>query len=127
MGHSLQRRSHQDCKSGEPRIFADLQPRSSSSAGPDSLLPEQRYHCFRWLAPRLVEALDEVPRAAVAGGMLLNVDGTIQDAGWRILGDGWGCPIGRGSDPRNGSYTYRRFVDCVGGACFVVPRTFGRS
>jgi GT2 family glycosyltransferase/SAM-dependent methyltransferase len=74
-----------------------------------------------WLQ-RLVEALDEVPRAAVAGGMLLNVDGTIQDAGWRILGDGWGRPIGRGSDPHNGSYMYRRFVDCVGGACFVVPR-----
>jgi len=75
-----------------------------------------------WLRS-LVEALDDVPRAAAAGGMLLNIDGTIQDAGWRILGDGWGYPIGRGSDPRNGSYTYRRLVDCVGGACFVVPRT----
>jgi len=75
-----------------------------------------------WLRS-LVEALDDMPRAAAAGGMLLNVDGTIQDAGWRILGDGWGCPIGRGSDPRSGSYTYRRLVDCVGGACFVVPRT----
>jgi GT2 family glycosyltransferase/SAM-dependent methyltransferase len=74
-----------------------------------------------WLRS-LVEALDEMPRAAVAGGMLLNVDGTIQDAGWRILRDGWGRPIGRGSDSQNGSYTYRRSVDCVGGACFAVRR-----
>ncbi|MGA2843262.1 MAG: methyltransferase domain-containing protein, partial [Steroidobacteraceae bacterium] len=74
-----------------------------------------------WLRS-LVEALDEVPRAAVAGGMLLNVDGTIQDAGWRILADGWGYAIGRGGDSRNGAYTYRRSVDCVTGACFVVPQ-----
>jgi GT2 family glycosyltransferase/glycosyltransferase involved in cell wall biosynthesis len=74
-----------------------------------------------WLRS-LVEALAEVPKAAIAGGMLLNADGTIQDAGWRILEDGWGYSIGRGDDPRNGSYTYRRSVDCVTGACFVVTR-----
>jgi glycosyltransferase involved in cell wall biosynthesis/SAM-dependent methyltransferase len=53
----------------------------------------------------------------------LNRDGTIQEAGWRILANGWGHPIGRGGDPRDGSYTYRRAVDCVTGACFAMPRT----
>jgi GT2 family glycosyltransferase/2-polyprenyl-3-methyl-5-hydroxy-6-metoxy-1,4-benzoquinol methylase/glycosyltransferase involved in cell wall biosynthesis len=74
-----------------------------------------------WLRA-LVEALDGVPDAGLAGGMLLNADGTIQDAGWRIMGNGWGNPIGRGCDPRNGAYTYRRQVDCVSGACFAITR-----
>lgn len=74
-----------------------------------------------WLRP-LVEALEDTPDAALAGGMLLNTDGTIQDAGWRILNSGWGYPIGRGRDPRDGAYTYRRAVDCVTGACFLMSR-----
>ena len=75
-----------------------------------------------WLRT-LVEALQEVPGAALAGGMLLNEDGTIQEAGWRMLANGWGYPIGRGGHPRDGSYTYRRPVDCVTGSCFAVPRS----
>ncbi|WP_188079338.1 glycosyltransferase [Xanthobacter oligotrophicus] len=71
-----------------------------------------------WLAA-LVEALEETPDAALAGCMLLNVDGTIQDAGWRILSNGWGYPIGRNCDANDGAYTYRRHTDCVTGACFV--------
>ena len=74
-----------------------------------------------WLRS-LVDVLDNQPDAALAGGMLLNVDGTIQDGGWRILGNGWGHPIGRGGNPRDGSYTYRRPVDCVTGACFAMPK-----
>ncbi len=92
-----------------------------------------RYLCFLnsdtivgpgWLRA-LVEAAEETPRAAIVGPMLLNVDGTIQDAGWRILSNGWGRPIGREGNPRDGAYTYRRAVDCVTGACFLVPaKTF---
>jgi glycosyltransferase involved in cell wall biosynthesis len=74
-----------------------------------------------WLRA-LVEAVEQVPHAALAGGMLLNRDGTIQAAGWRILSDGWGYAIGRGRNPRDGAYTYRRTADCITGACFVVPR-----
>ena len=74
-----------------------------------------------WLRT-LVEALTEIPSAALVGGMLLNVDGTIQDAGWRMMENGWAHPIGRGGDPRDGAYTYRRPVDCVTGACFIIPR-----
>ena len=74
-----------------------------------------------WLCS-LVEALNEVPAAAIAGGMLLNLDGSIQSAGWRIMSNGWGHPIGLNRDQRNGAYTYRRQVDCLTGACFVVRR-----
>ena len=89
-----------------------------------------RYLCFLnsdtlvkpgWLSS-LVEAIQETPRAAIVGPMLLNVDGTIQDAGWRILSDGWGSPIGRGGSSGDGAYTYRRLVDCVTGACLLVTK-----
>ena len=73
-----------------------------------------------WLR-NLVEALRDVPGAALAGGMLLEAGGTIQSAGWRVLANGWGEPIGAGGDPRSGAYTYRRPVDCVTGACFMIP------
>ncbi|MBU8544285.1 MULTISPECIES: methyltransferase domain-containing protein [Roseomonadaceae] len=74
-----------------------------------------------WLAA-LVEVAETVPRAGLVGGMLLNRDGTIQDAGWRILGNGWGHPIGRDASAEDGAYTYRRPVDCVTGACFLLSR-----
>jgi GT2 family glycosyltransferase/SAM-dependent methyltransferase/glycosyltransferase involved in cell wall biosynthesis len=79
-----------------------------------------------WLRP-LVEALQNVPGTAIAGGMLLNTDGTIQEAGWCMLRDGWGHPIGRGCDSRDGAFTYRRIVDCVTGACFVIARQIFRE
>ncbi|WP_160123792.1 methyltransferase domain-containing protein [Rhodovarius lipocyclicus] len=72
-----------------------------------------------WLR-NLVEVLDSSPRVGLVGGMLLNRDGTIQDAGWRILWNGWGHSLGRGADLQDGRYTYRRSVDCVTGACFVI-------
>ncbi|NKE47099.1 methyltransferase domain-containing protein [Roseomonas frigidaquae] len=74
-----------------------------------------------WLAA-LVEVAETLPGAGLVGGMLLNRDGTVQDAGWRILGDGWGYPIGRNASAEDGAYTYRRPVDCVTGACLLVPR-----
>ncbi len=79
-----------------------------------------------WLTA-LVEAVEAAPKPAIAGGMLLNRDGTIQDAGWRILGSGWGLPIGRDADPDDGAYTYRRSVDCVTGACMLLPAALFRA
>ena len=54
-----------------------------------------------WLRA-LIETAEETPCAAIVGPMLLNVDGSIQDAGWRMLADGWGRPIGRGGIPATG-------------------------
>jgi GT2 family glycosyltransferase/glycosyltransferase involved in cell wall biosynthesis/SAM-dependent methyltransferase len=74
-----------------------------------------------WLK-HLVEAIEEEPNTGLAGGMLLNNDGTIQDGGWRILSNGWGHPIGRNESAQDGAFTYRRRVDCITGACFVTPK-----
>lgn len=74
-----------------------------------------------WLSAQL-DALRDTPNAALVGGMLLNKDGSIQDAGWRILSNGWGYPLGRNENAHDGRYTHRRFVDCVTGACFCISR-----
>lgn len=90
-----------------------------------------RFLCFlnsdtivypNWLSA-LLETFNDTPNIGLAGSMLLNIDGTIQDAGWRILSNGWGYPLGRNKNARDGYYTYRRAVDCVTGACFLVQRS----
>jgi len=74
-----------------------------------------------WLA-NLVDALESRADAGLAGSLLVNVDGSIQEAGWSILANGWGHPIGRGSGTLDGRFTYRRTVDCVTGASFAVSQ-----
>ena len=74
-----------------------------------------------WLAP-MVQLADAHRDVGMVGCTLLNADGTIQDAGWTIGRDGWGRPIGRNRQPGLSEFSYVREVDCVGGACFLVPR-----
>lgn len=74
-----------------------------------------------WLAP-LVRLADADPCVGIVGAKLLNPDGTIQDAGWAVLDNGWGVPIGRGGDAGCERYNYVREVDCVIGACLLTPR-----
>jgi GT2 family glycosyltransferase len=68
----------------------------------------------------LIAALKEYPNAVMVGGMLLNNDGTVQDAGWKINIDGSGDPIGRGDCPTD--HLTRKVVDCVTGACFLITK-----
>ncbi len=74
-----------------------------------------------WLAPMLRIA-DRGPAVGMVGCKLLNADGTIQEAGGIFRNDGWGEPYGRGDDATHGEYNFVRDVDCVTGACFLVPR-----
>jgi GT2 family glycosyltransferase/SAM-dependent methyltransferase/glycosyltransferase involved in cell wall biosynthesis len=73
-----------------------------------------------WLRA-LMETAEQTSHCAIVGPMLSDVNGSIENAGWRILADGRGWPIGKGRSLRDGAYTYRRQVDCVTGACFLVP------
>ncbi len=72
-----------------------------------------------WLAP-LVQLADRDPRVGIVGCKLLNADGTVQEAGGIIHGNGWGHPYGRGDDPDKPEYSFVREVDVVIGACFLV-------
>jgi radical SAM superfamily enzyme YgiQ (UPF0313 family)/GT2 family glycosyltransferase/MoaA/NifB/PqqE/SkfB family radical SAM enzyme/glycosyltransferase involved in cell wall biosynthesis len=75
-----------------------------------------------WLAP-LVRIADSDDKIGIVGAKLLNPDGTIQDAGWSVLANGWGVPIGRNGDASEERYNYVREVDCVVGACLLTRRS----
>jgi GT2 family glycosyltransferase/ubiquinone/menaquinone biosynthesis C-methylase UbiE/glycosyltransferase involved in cell wall biosynthesis len=73
-----------------------------------------------WLSPLLdLAARDGV---GMVGGKLLNLDGTIQEAGGALLNDGWGAPYGAGEDPTQPAFNFVREVDVVIGASFLVTR-----
>lgn len=74
-----------------------------------------------WLEP-LVAALDD-PDVAIAGPVMLNPDGSIQEAGRVVYRDGWtGAVAGRDLLTGDESQLFTRDVDYVSAACWVVRR-----
>jgi GT2 family glycosyltransferase len=89
-----------------------------------------RYLCFLnsdamvepgWLDP-LLEVLEESPKAGAAVPMLLNPDGSIQEAGSVIDSVGWPLAFGRGESPDTLAHRFRREVDYGSAACMLVRR-----
>jgi GT2 family glycosyltransferase len=87
-----------------------------------------RYLCFLnsdamvepgWLDP-LLEVLDQRPTAGAAVPMLLNPDGSIQEAGSVIDSVGWPLAFGRGESPDTLAHRFRREVDYGSAACMLV-------
>lgn len=74
-----------------------------------------------WLRP-MVALVQSDRRVGMVGSMLLNPDGTVQEAGGIIHSNGWGHPFGAGDDAASGACNYVREVDVVTGACFLVRR-----
>ena len=74
-----------------------------------------------WLRP-LSTVMDADARVGVVGCKLLNADGSVQEAGGIIYGNGWGDSFGKADDAGRGCYNYVRDVDVVTGACFLVRR-----
>ena len=74
-----------------------------------------------WLAP-LVEALDREARVAAAGPRLLNLDGSLQEAGALVARDGSTWSYGYGDDPDRPEYRFPRAVAYAAGACLLVRR-----
>ena len=74
-----------------------------------------------WLAP-LVEAVDRDARVAAAGPRLLNLDGSLQEAGALVARDGSTWSYGYGDDPDRPEYRCPRVVDYAAGACLLVRR-----
>jgi GT2 family glycosyltransferase len=73
-----------------------------------------------WLEP-LLETLAE-PGVGAAVPMLLNPDGSLQEAGSVVDSIGHAHAVGGGGDPRSFEYRFRREVDFGSAACLVMPR-----
>jgi GT2 family glycosyltransferase len=74
-----------------------------------------------WLAP-LVDSLDRDARVAAAGPRLLNLDGSLQEAGALVARDGSTWSYGYGDDPDRPEYRFPRVIDYAAGACLLVRR-----
>jgi len=75
-----------------------------------------------WLPP-LLEVLDGEDDVAAVGARLDNVDGTLQEAGSILWGDGASDNYGDGDNPRRPEYRFRRDVDYLSAACLLVRRS----
>jgi len=77
-----------------------------------------------WLAP-LVAAVDGpgAEDVAVAGPMVLNLDGSVQEAGNAVWRDGVTTAVGSGEDAGRPEHHAPRTVDYVSAACMLVRRS----
>ena len=66
--------------------------------------------------------LDEDPSVGAVGGQILLPDGTLQEAGSIIWQDGSTKGYGRGNDPLDPAYQFRRDVDYCSGVFLMVRR-----
>ncbi|HEX2032409.1 MAG TPA: glycosyltransferase [Actinomycetota bacterium] len=69
-----------------------------------------------------VETIGADPAIGVVGGPLVALDGTLQEAGSLVWGDGACRGYGRGDDPGRPEYRFRRDVDYVSGAFLLTRR-----
>ena len=75
-----------------------------------------------WLPP-LLDVLDGEDDVAAVGSRLDNLDGTLQEAGSIVWGDGASDNYGDGDDPRRPEYRFRRAVDYLSAACLLLRRS----
>jgi GT2 family glycosyltransferase len=74
-----------------------------------------------WLPP-LVQALEDDARLAAAAPVVLNPDGSLQEAGCLLFGNGHTQLLGDGDDAGRPEYRFRRIVDYASAACLVLRR-----
>jgi GT2 family glycosyltransferase len=75
-----------------------------------------------WLEP-LMESLAGDHLAGAAVPKFLNGDGTLQEAGGLVFGDGSTRMYGHGEDPNEPRYRFRRYVDYGSAACLAIRRS----
>jgi O-antigen biosynthesis protein len=101
-----------------------------AGANRGAMSAQGRYVCFLnsdavvhegWLPP-LIERLDSCPWAGAVVPRILNVDGTLQEAGSLVGRDASTAPYGFGDDPDRPPYRFPRVVDYASAACLVVRR-----
>ena len=75
-----------------------------------------------WL-DELLAPFDRFTRVGLVGSKLLNVDGTLQEAGGIIWQDASGWNFGRGQDPRLPEFNYLKDIDYASGAAIAVLKS----
>jgi GT2 family glycosyltransferase len=70
----------------------------------------------------LLGAVRREPSIAAAGGMIVSVDGMLQEAGSVLWRDGWVAHVGAGQSPRATPYRYVRDVDYISANGLLVDR-----
>lgn len=75
-----------------------------------------------WLGP-LIGSVESDPLVSAAVPKFLNGDGTLQEAGGLLFGDGSTRMYGHGQDPNDPRYRFRRYVDYGSGACLALRRS----
>lgn len=74
-----------------------------------------------------VRALDEDAGAGAVGGKIVFADGSLQEAGSIVWCDGACVGIGRGEDPDDAPFQFRRTVDYCSGAFLMVRSALFRT
>ena len=69
-----------------------------------------------------VDVLDGEPNVGAVGGRVILPDGTLQEAGSIVWNDGTCLGYGRGRDPDDPDFMFRRDVDYCSGAFLLTPR-----
>ena len=77
---------------------------------------------YGWL-DSLLDTIDSDPQIGIVGSKLLNVDGSLQEAGGVIWRDASGWNYGRGQNSLAPEYNYRKEVDYCTGASFCIKKT----
>ncbi|MCX2780153.1 glycosyltransferase [Microbulbifer thermotolerans] len=75
-----------------------------------------------WL-DELVNKLDSDQSIGLTGSKLLNLDGTLQEAGGIVWGNGEPWNVGRGENPYAPEYNYCREVDYLSGAAMCIRKS----
>ena len=76
-----------------------------------------------WL-DALVAEMDKDQEVAICGSTLLYPTGALQEAGGQIFSGGNAWNLGRGQDPLNAMYRFRREVDYASAASIIVRSSF---
>jgi GT2 family glycosyltransferase len=71
---------------------------------------------------RLVRAVERDPLVGAAGGRILSIDGTVQEAGSVLWRDGWVAHVGAGLPAGSHGYNFVRYADYVSANGLLVDR-----
>ncbi|WP_231605192.1 glycosyltransferase [Synechococcus sp. CBW1006] len=85
------------------------------------LLNNDTEPCAAWLE-ELLDPFQRWPDTGVVGAQLILADGTLQEAGGIVWGNGEPWNYGRGGNPCDPRYAYARQVDYVSGAALAIRR-----